>query len=125
MEADLDKLLKDTKQETTVDGKILSSGCQQDTIQTEQPVNTISVTTIENYLKDLMEIWQPRVDNSELLDGIDKVSQEETLWHISPERHEAIKKELAKLLAVGFIKEVYHPEWLANPVLILKKNNNE
>jgi len=25
----------------------------------------------------------------------------------------------------GFIKEVYHPEWLANPVLILKKNNNE
>ena len=78
MEADLDKLLKDTKQETTVDGKILSSGCQQDTIQTEQPVNTILVTTIENYLKDLMEIWQPRVDNSELLDGIDKVSQEAT-----------------------------------------------
>ena len=30
-----------------------------------------------------------------------------------------------KLLAAGFIKEVYHPEWLANPVLILKKNNNE
>jgi hypothetical protein len=25
----------------------------------------------------------------------------------------------------GFIKEVYHPEWLANPVLVLKKNNNE
>ena len=35
------------------------------------------------------------------------------------------KKELTKLLAVGFIKEVYHPEWLANPVLVLKKNNNE
>ena len=32
---------------------------------------------------------------------------------------------MAKLLAAGFIKEVYHPEWLANPVLILKKNNNE
>ena len=41
------------------------------------------------------------------------------------EKREAIKKELAKLLAAGFIKEVYHPEWLANPVLILKKNNNE
>jgi hypothetical protein len=25
----------------------------------------------------------------------------------------------------GFIKEVYHPEWLANPILVLKKNNNE
>jgi hypothetical protein len=23
------------------------------------------------------------------------------------------------------IKEVYHPKWLANPILILKKNNNE
>jgi hypothetical protein len=38
---------------------------------------------------------------------------------------EAIKKELAKLLATGFIKEVYHPEWLANPLLVLKKSNNE
>ena len=47
------------------------------------------------------------------------------LRHFSPDKREAIKKELAKLLAVGFIKEVYHPEWLANPVLIQKKNNNE
>jgi hypothetical protein len=43
----------------------------------------------------------------------------------APDKREAIKKELAKLLATGFIKEVYHPEWLANPVLVLKKNNNE
>ena len=41
------------------------------------------------------------------------------------EKREAIKKELAKLLAAGFIKEVYHPEWLANPVVVLKKKNNE
>jgi hypothetical protein len=25
----------------------------------------------------------------------------------------------------GFIKEVFHPEWLANLVLVKKKNNNE
>jgi hypothetical protein len=25
----------------------------------------------------------------------------------------------------GFIKEVFHPEWLANPVLVRKKNSNE
>ena len=43
----------------------------------------------------------------------------------SPDKREAIKKELAKLLAVGFIKEVNHPKWLANPVLVQKKNNNE
>jgi hypothetical protein len=35
------------------------------------------------------------------------------------------QKEFAKLLMAGFIKEVYHLEWLANPVLVLKKNNNE
>jgi hypothetical protein len=27
-----------------------------------------------------------------------------------------------KLLSVGFIREVFHPEWLANPVLVKKKN---
>jgi hypothetical protein len=43
----------------------------------------------------------------------------------APDKREAIKKELAKLLAASFIKEVYHPEWIANPVLVLKKNNNE
>jgi hypothetical protein len=25
----------------------------------------------------------------------------------------------------GFIREVFHPEWLANPVLVRKKNTNE
>jgi len=46
------------------------------------------------------------------------------LWRFSPNMREAIK-ELAKLLAAGFIKEVYHPEWLAKPVVVQKKNNNE
>jgi hypothetical protein len=30
-----------------------------------------------------------------------------------------------QLLAAGFIREVFHPEWLANPVLVRKKNTNE
>ena len=38
------------------------------------------------------------------------------------EKCRAIGEEITKLLAVGFIKEVYHPEWLANPVLVLKKS---
>jgi hypothetical protein len=32
--------------------------------------------------------------------------------------------EVNQLLVAGFIKEVYHPEWLANTVLV-RKNNNE
>ena len=34
----------------------------------------------------------------------------------------AIRVEIKWLLAAGFIKEVYYPEWLANPVLVQKKN---
>ena len=33
----------------------------------------------------------------------------------------AIGEEVAKLLAVGFIKEVFHSDWLANPILVKKK----
>jgi hypothetical protein len=51
--------------------------------------------------------------------------KKQRLRRFAPDKREAIKKELAKLLVAGFIKEVYHSEWLANPVLVLKKNNNE
>jgi hypothetical protein len=38
---------------------------------------------------------------------------------------DTIKKEFAKLLMVGIIREVFHLEWLANPILVRKKNTNE
>jgi hypothetical protein len=47
------------------------------------------------------------------------------LRRFADDRRDAIKKELAKLLAAGFIREVFHPEWLANPVLVRKKNSNK
>jgi hypothetical protein len=47
------------------------------------------------------------------------------LRRFADDRQDAIKKELTKLLAAGFIREVFHPEWLANPVLVPKKNSNE
>jgi hypothetical protein len=31
-------------------------------------------------------------------------------------------EELSRLLAAGFVKEVQHPDWIANPVLVLKKS---
>ena len=37
------------------------------------------------------------------------------------ERRRAIGEEVAKLLTARFIKEVYHSDWLANPVLVKKK----
>ena len=39
------------------------------------------------------------------------------------ERRKAIGEEVARLLAVGFIIEVFHTECLSNPVLVLKKND--
>jgi hypothetical protein len=41
----------------------------------------------------------------------------------APERNQAIAEEVSKLLAVGFIREVDYPEWLANVVLVKKSNN--
>ena len=38
------------------------------------------------------------------------------------EKHRAIGEEITNLLAARFIKEVYHPEWLANPILVRKKS---
>jgi hypothetical protein len=39
-------------------------------------------------------------------------------------KKDVIKKEIARLLDVDFIKEVYRPDWLANPILVPKNNND-
>jgi hypothetical protein len=45
------------------------------------------------------------------------------LWWFARDKKEAIRAEVTRLLAARFIKEVYHPEWLGNSVLVCKKNN--
>jgi hypothetical protein len=47
---------------------------------------------------------------------------QQRLRRFHKERRRAIGVELRKLLEAGFIKEVFHPTWLANPVLVKKKN---
>src|ERR1043165_2043533 len=42
--------------------------------------------------------------------------------HFSEDKRRAIGEEIAKLQAAGFIMGVYYPEWLANPVLVMKMN---
>jgi hypothetical protein len=46
----------------------------------------------------------------------------QTLRRFDEEKRRAIGEEIHKLLAAGFIKEVFHPEWLVNPVLVRKKD---
>jgi hypothetical protein len=49
--------------------------------------------------------------------------KKQRLRRFAHDKREAIKWEIAKLLTAGFIKEVIHPEWVANPILVKKKNN--
>ena len=46
------------------------------------------------------------------------------LRRFADERRLAIDKEIAQLMTAGFIKEVIHPEWVANPVLVSKKTGS-
>jgi hypothetical protein len=43
------------------------------------------------------------------------------LRRFDEEKRKAIGEEIHKLMVAGFIKEVFRPEWLANPVLVKKK----
>jgi hypothetical protein len=47
---------------------------------------------------------------------------QQRLRRFDEERRRAIREELRNLLEAGFIKEVFHPAWLANPILVKKKN---
>jgi hypothetical protein len=47
---------------------------------------------------------------------------QQRLRRFDEERRRAIGVGLRKLLEAGFIKEVFHPMWLANPLLVKKKN---
>jgi hypothetical protein len=44
------------------------------------------------------------------------------LRRFDEKKRKVIGEEVHKLLKAGFIKEVHHPDWLANPVLVKKKN---
>ena len=43
-------------------------------------------------------------------------------WHPSKEHADAVKNEVTKLKRAGAIDEVFYPEWLANTVVVKKKN---
>jgi hypothetical protein len=42
----------------------------------------------------------------------------------TPERHDAIRLEVNKLVEAGFIRPVDYPIWLTNPVLVEKPDGS-
>jgi hypothetical protein len=59
------------------------------------------------------ELAEHRIDVNE---GSKPVKQR--LRRFSPDKKATIKKEIAKLMAAGFIRKILHPDWLANPILV-------
>ena len=55
-----------------------------------------------------------------ILKGFKPVKQ--TLRRFSEPKRQAMGEELAKLLEAGFIREIKHPDWLANLVMVPKKD---
>jgi hypothetical protein len=47
------------------------------------------------------------------------------LRRFSSDKKAAIKKGIAKLMVAGFIREILHPDWLKNLILVQKKNTTE
>jgi hypothetical protein len=54
--------------------------------------------------------------------GISRVVVEHSL-KIRP-RSNPINEEITKVLVARFMKEVYHPDWISNPILVQKRMRN-
>ena len=66
----------------------------------------------------------PREEDEHSLDLDTKVRPvKQRLRRFAYDQKEAIRVEVTRLLAAGFIREVVHPDLLANPVLVKKKNS--
>ena len=50
------------------------------------------------------------------------IPRKQPLSRSSKDHYEAAKEEVTKLKRAGAIKEVFYPEWLANTVVVKKKN---
>jgi hypothetical protein len=59
------------------------------------------------------ELTEHRIDVNE---GSKPVKQR--LRRLSPNKKAAIKKEITNLMVARFIREILHPDWLANPILV-------
>jgi hypothetical protein len=64
----------------------------------------------------------PRPQRAGLAQAKDVSSSKANPSRFTPDKREVIRAELTRLVVAGFIREVMHPEWLENPILVLKKN---
>jgi hypothetical protein len=71
-------------------------------------------------LADMPRVPQELIEHSLDVSKTTKPIKQKLRW-FARDKKEAIRVEINRLLATGFIKEVYLLEWLANPVLVRKR----
>jgi hypothetical protein len=71
---------------------------------------------------DMPGVSRDWIEHSLNVDPKAKPVKQKLRW-FGKDKKEAIRVEVTRLLAADFIKEVYHLDWLANLVLVRKKNN--
>nr|AAT75246.1 putative gag-pol precursor [Oryza sativa Japonica Group] len=124
-------LRSDIKQAVTCDKESCEIAQTHETILAREEIRLAATTTSEG------EVPATKLTKTEESDAKtkkipldpsdpDKTAEDakpikQRLRRFAQDRKDAIKEELTKLLAAGFIKEVLHPDWLANPVLVRKK----
>jgi hypothetical protein len=69
----------------------------------------------------MQEVPRELIEHELHLDSLAKPIKQR-LRCFAQDKKDVIKKEIARLLDDGFIKEVYRLDWLTNPILVPKKN---
>ena len=89
-------------------------------------------TRLVQFLKENLDVFawthedmpdiSPKVIQHKLNVDSERKPIKQRLRVFAPKRNQAITEEVNKLLLIGFILEVYYPDWLANDVLVKKAN---
>ncbi|XP_010506994.1 PREDICTED: uncharacterized protein LOC104783548 [Camelina sativa] len=69
-----------------------------------------------------MQGIKPEIISHELNVDLTFRAVKQKRWKLGPERAEIVNKEVERLLKAGQIRKVKYPEWLANTVVVKKKN---
>ena len=89
-------------------------------------------TNLVQFLKENLDVFEwshedmldisPKVIQHKLNVDLERKPVQQRRRVFTPERNQAITNEVNKLLSIGFIREVYYPNWLINIVLVKKAN---
>ncbi|KAK0597939.1 hypothetical protein LWI29_030052 [Acer saccharum] len=121
------------EKEEPTESIVLSEAEPDKTVKIEARLTERVKRDVTNLLREYKEIFawchedMPGIDRSVISHNL-AVNEKCKLVvqkrrRFNPERSAAIKEEVSKLLAARSIREVKYPEWVANVVLVKKKNN--